>query len=378
MDEMTSKERIDAAIALEPVDRVPIIPLIDYSVARSRGIDIATFLSDPDLSLSLLMETFDQMGGWDATAMPNVAGGLGLFPMATLPVKMPGKQLPPDSIPQFDEREIMTVEDYDYVIEHGWNDFTMYAYPRIGFDITIDELPEYMANMGGRMAQDIKAWEDKGVMIFTGAATIPPIESLALSRSIKELMIDLYRRPDKVFEAIEVMIDESIESTIGAQKMMEESMELGPRVAFLGASRSTLLSPKLFDRFVWPHIEKQTLAWLDAGITPMFHFDANWDSYMDYFLRLPPRSVILELDSATDIFKAKEVLKGHTCIMGDVPPSLLSLGTPEEVTAYVKKLIDVVGDENGFILSSGCSIPVDAKTENVQAMIDTGKNYYPH
>ncbi len=87
---------------------------------------------------------------------------------------------------------------------------------------------------------------------------------------------------------------------------------------------------------------------------------------------------MLDLDGSTDIFKAKQLLSGHMCIMGDVPPGLLSLGSREQVVDYCKKLIDVVGADNGFILSSGCSVPINAKPENVRAMIDTAKTYYPH
>jgi len=88
--------------------------------------------------------------------------------------------------------------------------------------------------------------------------------------------------------------------------------------------------------------------------------------------------VVAELDSMTDIFKAKEVLKGHMCIAGDVPAASSALGTPEEVEEYCKKLIDVVGEGGGFILSSGCTVPVDCKIENLKAMVNTAKSYYPH
>ncbi len=84
------------------------------------------------------------------------------------------------------------------------------------------------------------------------------------------------------------------------------------------------------------------------------------------------------MDGQTDIFKAKEVLGDHMCIMGDVPAQLLSLGTPDEVCAYVQRLIDVVGNGSGFILSTGCDCPMDAKPENVKMMIEIGKSYYPH
>jgi uroporphyrinogen-III decarboxylase len=80
----------------------------------------------------------------------------------------------------------------------------------------------------------------------------------------------------------------------------------------------------------------------------------------------------------TDIFKAKEILNGHMCIAGDVPAALNSLGTPQEVEDYCKKLIDVVGKDSGFILSTGCTCPVDCKMENFKAMVNTAKNYCPH
>jgi uroporphyrinogen-III decarboxylase len=44
---------------------------------------------------------------------------------------------------------------------------------------------------------------------------------------------------------------------------------------------------------------------------------------------------------ATDIFHAKNVMRDRCCIRGNVPMSLLTVGTPEEVKAYCKKLIDV-------------------------------------
>jgi uroporphyrinogen-III decarboxylase len=62
------------------------------------------------------------------------------------------------------------------------------------------------------------------------------------------------------------------------------------------------------------------------------------------------------------------------CIMGDVKAAMFSLGTPNEVYEYSTKLIKEIGP-SGFILSSGCDIPINAKPENVAAMISaaTGK-----
>jgi uroporphyrinogen-III decarboxylase len=69
------------------------------------------------------------------------------------------------------------------------------------------------------------------------------------------------------------------------------------------------------------------------------------------------------------------VLRGHLCLAGDVQAALLSIGKVEEVEAYCKKLIDEVGGDGGFILSSGCELPAAFKPDNLKTMINTGKTY---
>ncbi len=81
------------------------------------------------------------------------------------------------------------------------------------------------------------------------------------------------------------------------------------------------------------------------------------------------------MDGFTDIFKAKEILGNHMCLMGDVPPALLSLGTPEQVTQYCRRLIDQVGRGGGFILAQGCTVPAEAKFENVRAMVEAAERF---
>jgi uroporphyrinogen-III decarboxylase len=61
------------------------------------------------------------------------------------------------------------------------------------------------------------------------------------------------------------------------------------------------------------------------------------------------------------------------CIMGDVPPALLSSGTPDEVYERCRQLIRDIGP-TGYILQSGCDIPVDAPLENVKAMANAAED----
>jgi uroporphyrinogen-III decarboxylase len=58
-----------------------------------------------------------------------------------------------------------------------------------------------------------------------------------------------------------------------------------------------------------------------------------------------------------------------------VPAALLAAGTKDEVLGYCKELIQKVGVDGGFILSSGCSIPANAKIENVRALMESAEKW---
>ena len=75
-----------------------------------------------------------------------------------------------------------------------------------------------------------------------------------------------------------------------------------------------------------------------------------------------------------DMRRAKEVAGGKACVAGNVPPAKLTVGTPDDVRAYCKDLIDAVGRDGGFILGASGQTE-DVKIENVKAMVDFAKEY---
>ena len=88
---------------------------------------------------------------------------------------------------------------------------------------------------------------------------------------------------------------------------------------------------------------------------------------------MTPGKVIYHFES-TDIFKAKEIMRDRCCIRGNVHASIMTVGTPDDVKAYCKKLIDVCGKGGGFILDASTSLD-DARPENVRALFDFTREY---
>ncbi len=76
----------------------------------------------------------------------------------------------------------------------------------------------------------------------------------------------------------------------------------------------------------------------------------------------------------TDMADAKKTLGKNACLLGNVPSSLLNLGTPQDVRDYVKRLVEVAGKDGGLIVSNGAFFD-EAKPENVKAMIDAAREY---
>jgi uroporphyrinogen-III decarboxylase len=149
-----------------------------------------------------------------------------------------------------------------------------------------------------------------------------------------------------------------------------------PLAVMVGVARgaSIMVSPKVFDRFVWPNVKKVAEMIVEEGSICYLHLDSNWDRDLDRFRELPKGRCVMSSDSATNIYKMKEKLDGHMCLMGDVPPALLVLGTPDDVYKHCTKIINDIGP-TGYILSQSCTIPANAKPENVAAMMAaaTGK-----
>jgi len=183
------------------------------------------------------------------------------------------------------------------------------------------------------------------------------------------IMYDMFRQPDKLLELIDFVLKETLEQT---PLVPDENGEI--RI-FMTNTRGSddFMSKKQFDRFYWPSFKKLVDGLCAKGATPGIFFEGCFDSRIEYLLDLPKGKFIARFDTS-DIFRAKEILKGHCCIEGNVPSSILQVGSKDDVIAYCKKLIDICGKDGGYVLSPRSSIE-EVKPENLKAMIDFGKEY---
>ena len=68
-----------------------------------------------------------------------------------------------------------------------------------------------------------------------------------------------------------------------------------------------------------------------------------------------------------------KILGDRMCITANTTPAMLTLAEPEEVYDYVSRQADLVGRDH-FIVTSACGLPVNAKTENIEAMVAAARS----
>ena len=370
---MNPNERVWAAIRLEKPDRVPVVPLLlPEAAAYLTGVTMAEVASNNQLALEAMFKVFDEYGGWDSlypgAYMPIQMQAANLYPMK---MRIPGRDLPEDHMFQLVEEEIMKPEDYNKICEMGIDRFYYEDYLWRISDLTPEELPRAVEGLQTAFVQFVTECYQRGVQPFFLGYGFHPFFTLSLMRSMVPFTQDLYFNPEPVERTLKHMTAELIPKQLSIVK------ESGINAWLLTEERASgfYYPLSIFERFWWPYTEEIVDAFWSEGVVTVFHLDTCWDKNIPYFKKLPKGSAVLELDSTTDIFCAKEILRGHLCFHGDISATLLSIGKPEDVEAYCKKLIEEVGGDGGLILGSGCGVPPNVKPENFRAMIETGKNY---
>lgn len=363
---MTPSERIRTAIALQLPDRVPVGLLVDTFAAAYCGMKVEDFVYKEGAYGRALERCWEGLGRYDWVALGwgNKRLNLVTFPLRFVWVE--GNY-------QTYEDEIMVPDDYDLIIDKGYSAFLDSYWPRVRPELNVsaeereaisDQLIEAMRIQG-------EAWRAQGaepqpVFAFN------PFDMFCQMRRFENFVLDLHLRPGRVLEACEIANETVIHDTI------EMSRRTGLDMVLIALHRSCYFSPLQFERFSFPLLRRLCTELVAAHLVPILHCDGNWTAHLPFLLALPKARCIVQLDGTTDIWKAEEILAGHVCIMGDVPPSLTTLGTPAQVREYCARLIQTIGRDGGFILSTGCDVPYTADPANIRAIVDVAREHAYH
>ncbi len=210
----------------------------------------------------------------------------------------------------------------------------------------------------------------KGFPNILGGYTKAPYDVIGDTlRGTRGIMMDMYRQPDKLLETLERLVPIMIAMGINSMKQTGNPLIFIP----LHKGADGFLSDEQFKKFYWPTLKQVIVGLIEGGCIPFVALEGKWTTRLEVIQDIPKGKTLWMVDQS-DMEKVKATLGRNACLAGNVPSSLLRLGTPQEIKDYCKKLIDTVGQDGGFILANGAFFD-EAKPENVKAMVDFGKEY---
>jgi hypothetical protein len=203
-----------------------------------------------------------------------------------------------------------------------------------------------------------------------GAFCKAPFDTLGDTlRGTAPILKDMYRRPDKLLAALDVVADFTIQSVLTSPNVNNIFMVTYP----LHKGADGWMSQKQFDTFYWPSLKKVMDALIKEGLVQHMFAEGGFNTRLESINEFPKGMVGWYFDR-TDMAKAKKILGDKCLIQGNLPSSLIVTGTPDDVKKYCRKLIEECGPGGGYIMSAG-AIPDNPRLENVQAMYDAVKEY---
>jgi len=188
-------------------------------------------------------------------------------------------------------------------------------------------------------------------------------------RGTRGIIMDMYRQPDKLLNAMEALVPIMIGMGVGASQQTGNPQIFMP----LHKGADGFLSDEQFKKFYWPTFKAVMLGLIENGCVPCCFVEGGYNDRLDYLTEIPKGQCIYIFDR-TDMAQARKVLGGKSCIGGGFPISLILTGNVQQVEDRTKKLLDDAAGDGGYILSIGCAMD-EAREDTLKAFIQTGKEY---
>ena len=200
---MTNEERLQKTIRLEKTDKILSDPAVNAFPATYNGMTVKEFFNSPEKAEEAYERTFNDFGGWDVIRPGAGRGDDGGVRSAGSVMQrlLPGKELRDNVINQNAEYELMLPEDYDFVIENGFNALQDRLIQRTdpGPGLSPEVRQRLAAEANIRLKAIIEKWEARGLVRVSGGSLggHHPFSSFSQWRSLPKFSMDIRRIPDR-------------------------------------------------------------------------------------------------------------------------------------------------------------------------------------
>lgn len=355
---MTSRERVLTAVGHRQPDRLPIGPSFSPEILGA-------------LRQHLGFEHEDQVWGWSGNDFAYVGPSFrhGVSPICyadpTIEVTSDGLYLDIYRVPF----QVVRTEFQTYVDIAG-------KPPLAGAQTPVDlatfpwpnaDMWDYAGIPGGLEANRDKATECQSRGFF---------EIAHFMRGMDQFLVDLATDPAMACAIMDRIIEHLLER---ARRILVAGA--GRYVIFeynddVAAQRGLVLSPEMWRKYLKPRMAKFCELYHRHGATVRYHSCGGVRAIIPDLIAIGVDILnpVQALAAGMDPFELKREFGRDLTLHGGVDiQDFLIHATPQQVVDHTRRLIDVVGNDGGFILAGSHSIQADTPVANVVALFETAK-----
>lgn len=400
-------QRILDCVALKQPDRLPVVLYGVFWLAKYGGMSYQTLMHDYERNQEVcrrVLLDFDP----DVTGplVQITAMGRALEALDFKQVQWPGHGVAENQPYQYLDREYMSPEEYDAFAFDPTGYYLKHYLPRVaGVFEGFDQLPSFpglhyfrlingirpfakpavraaferiakAAEEAERFAQSHLAFvqyaTSHGYPLINGSTSAAPYDVIAdYFRGATGMMKDMYRHKDKLHGLLDKATQFLVSQTVASAKAANHPIVFIP----IHWAPDAFMSEKQFREFWWPSFRQMMLDMIEHDLVPMPLWESDCTKRLEIIKDVPAGKCIYWFER-TDMVKAFEVLGDRVALRGNLSPSLMTTGKPDEVDAAVKHLVDKVWNRGGnLILDTAFGLPDETPIENVRAMFAAARKY---
>ncbi len=399
--------RIMDCVALKQPDRMPVVLYATFWLAKYGGVSCRELMYDYAQTRAIAERAVLEFEPDAYSPMVlGTAAGPSLEAIGFKQLQWPGHGVGDNQPFQYLDREYMKADEYDDFIFDPTGYYLHTYLPRVASAFEgFEQLPifpglHYFRLVGGmrpfakpevrralehvvRAAEEIDRFSQHhidftarmttlGFPCSHGSTAIAPYDFIAdYFRGATGMMKDLYRNRDKLL----ALLDKA--AVFLLKQAVATARASGNPVVFIPIhwAPDAFMSAKHFETFWWPSFRKLLIGLIDAELIPMPLWEADCTKRLEIIRDVPPGKCIYWFER-TDMVRAFEVLGDVVALRGNLSPSMLTTGKPEEVDAAVRHLAENVFHKGGkLILDAAFGLPDETPVENVRAMFDAARKY---
>jgi uroporphyrinogen decarboxylase len=336
---MSPAERFAAFLGGKPMDRFLCVPLILNHAARVRGVKVGQYNRNGRLMGECHAAAYrryghDMIAIFSDTAI--IAEAMGTEPYC-----------PEDDVPRVERPALADPKDRSRLVSSDWADRgrlpVFYEAVRTACEALHGEAP-------------------------IGCCVPAPFTTAACLRGTDQLARDLYRNRALAQELIALSLEAAKQF---AGRIVDSG---GVPVLVDPVATGSVLGRRQFEEFALPYLKPLHAHIAARGRPALLHICGQTARILDPMAQ--SGAALLSLDDIPTA-EARDRVGGRVALMGNVRPAgTLLKGRPEDVLREVRELCDIGRKcPAGFILASGCEVPIASPAENIDAMMSGVREY---